>query len=228
MAEIKLEKSIIDGLTSRGVLAYVAVKMAEGSRATTAVLAELVGAQSSVMKEGLEQLSLAAPGLVLRDGNKWMCGEPKGDGQVMSLVASRYQAFVDDLKKYWDYFNKPTPFTITPKDGATIQRFLKDYSGWGPVEWAVALHNRMVSIIEFQHASRSEPFYAWIPKLSNYEASPLDRFNKPAEGSERHGKIHSIQQGNRDEGSKFIDRLRAADSAEGYGDRDLLKKVRSV
>lgn len=230
--EIKLEKSIIDGLSSRGVLAYVAVKMAEGAKATTAVLAQSVGAQSGSMKEGLDELSLAAPGLVMREGNKWVCGQPRedGEGQVLTMTASRYQTFMDDLKKYWDFMTtpgggSPSPFEPSKADCFQIQRFLKDHGGWSREMWLTAFRNRAISIIEFSHASRTEPFCQWIPKLAKYEKDVLDRFDKPAQRGERHGKVHDIQQGNRAAGSEFLNRVRAR--AQGGTDREVRDDVRA-
>jgi hypothetical protein len=219
--EIRLEKSIIDHLSSRGVLAYVAVKMADGAKATTAVLASLVHAQTGVMREGLTELSLAAPGLLIREKNTWLCGTVgAGQGQVLQLSASadRYRSFVDDLKRYWEAVNHGIipPFSMGKMDGHAIQGFLNDHREWTQDDWRAALNNRAVSVLKHQHDSRTAPLYTWVRGLAKYSGDVLDRFGKPVDGgSEKHGKVTSIQHGNREAGNEFIAGVRARASAQG-------------
>jgi hypothetical protein len=221
--EIKLEKSIIDHLSSRGVLAYVAVKMADGAKATTAVLASLVHAQTSVMREGLQELSLAAPGLLMRERNTWVCGTVEaGQGEIVQISESsdRYRSFVDDLKLYWEAVNRDRsrdveeylgpPFSMGAKDGSTIRGFLVDNPEWTQAQWRLALHNRAISVVKFQNDSRTAPLYSWVRMLAKYSGNVLDRFGKPVDGgSEKHGKVTSIHQGNREAGDEFIAGVRA-------------------
>lgn len=226
--EVSLEKSIIDNLSSRGVLAYVAVKIAWGTQATTAALADLVRAQTSAMLEGLKELSLAAPGLVRKDKSRWVCGNAHfGNSEpVQTLESGRFQLFMDDMKKYWDFLNQDIPFEVTPADGMAIRRFLSNHRAWTQDEWRQALNNRKASV-KLGQASRTEPFHVWMDKLATYAAGPLDRFYKPLEG-DRHGKVIGIQHANREAGSRFLDRIRAREGAKGGGDRDISEDVRPV
>ena len=131
--EIKIDTSIIEKLSSNGVLAYIAVKMAEGTEATTAALAGLVRCKTGNMLDGLKDVAVAVPELVSKaPKNKWRCGVVKaGEGVVLqSLDSERYRVFVDDLKKYWDYLNPSLPFEMNGKDGLQIRKFLSDHRQW--------------------------------------------------------------------------------------------------
>ena len=99
--EVTIDTSIIESLSSNGVLAYVAVKIAEGSEATTAALAGLVRCKTGNMRDGMKELTVAVPELVTRArnpktgkfNNHWCCGVVKaGDGVVLqNLDSERYR-----------------------------------------------------------------------------------------------------------------------------------------
>ena len=112
---------VIENLSANGVLAYIAVKMAEGTEATTAALAGLVRAKPG-MVDGIKELAVVLPELVTKArnpktgklNNHWVCGVIKaGDGVVLqNLESDRFRVFVDDLKKYWDFLNPGLPFEM--------------------------------------------------------------------------------------------------------------------
>ena len=219
---MEIKREIIEKLSSKGILAYVAVSMADGTKATTAALAALVRAPTATMLEGLKDLSTFFPGLVKKEKNSWICGEVKVEDGVQILDSSRYRLFVDDLKKYWDYLNSnydphlpydALPFSMSGKDGQAIRTFLADNPDWTQDDWRKALNNRNKSV-QLSAASSTEPFYVWIGKLASYAAGPLDRWYKPV-GGERHGKAIVIQQQNREAGSRFIDSVRNGSGAKG-------------
>lgn len=201
--DIQLDTAVLDRLTSCGVLAYVAVKMAEGSEATTAALAGLVKTRTGIMLEGLKELSVEMPGLVEKKkskSQKWCCGEIKaGDGVVVqSLDSERYRLFVDDLKKYWDYLNPDLAFEMGGKDGSQIRIFLRDHRGWVQETWLTALRYRAISIVKYGHATRTEPLWTWVGYLAEYVAGPKNQFNKPVEGSGKHGEASVTRDRNRE------------------------------
>ena len=162
--EVSIDSSIIENLSSNGVLAYVAVKLAEGREATTPALAGLVRCKTGNMLDGIKELAVAVPELVTRARNRktgklnnhWVCGVVKaGDGVVLqNLESERYRAFVDDLKKCHDFLNPGIPFEMGGKDGVQIRRFLSDHRQWTQDDWRTALKNRKESV-RLGHASRS-------------------------------------------------------------------------
>ena len=204
--EIILDTAIIEQLSSNGIVAYVAVKMADGTEATTAALAGLVRCRTGVMLEGVKEVSVADPELVAKaPKNKWRCGVVKaGEGVVLqSLESERYRAFVDDLKKYWDYLNPTLPFEMGGKDGIQIRRFLSDHRQWIQSDWRDALNHRKSSVLKHGHASRSAPLWTWVGSLDVYASGPLDRWNKPVEGS-GNGKAFDREQRNRQGSEEYI------------------------
>lgn len=209
--QISLDKSVVDQLSSRGVLAYVAVKLAEGAEASTAALAGSVRAQTSVMLEGLKELSSVVPGSVTKVKTKWRCGIVSGgDGVtlVQNLDSDRFRAFVDDLKKYWDYLNAPSfPFVMDALDGRVIREFINNHKAWTQEEWRVALNHRKTSVVQFSHAPRSQRLSAWVGHLTDYAAGPLNQYGKPAEGGKR-GEIIGVQQANSAAGASFVESVR--------------------
>ena len=206
--EITLRQDLIEQLSASGVMAYVAVKMAEPGIITTAALSLRVHVTSAKMREGLDNLSLIAPDIVSRaTKTKWRCGEVKaGDGQITGegVKAERFQAFVDDLKKYWDYKNT-TPFTMDGRDGQAINNWLKKHSMWTQEEWRQALRNRAKSVV-----NHSSPLYVWVGRLEEFSAGPLNEFGKPLNGSGKHGSAIAVEESNRSSREAFLNRNRQA------------------
>ena len=203
--EIILDSEIIDKLSANGVIAYLAVKMADGSVATTAALAGLVRCTTFSMLAGLKDLAVTVPELVAKaPKNKWRCGVVKaGNGVLLqNLESERYRVFVDDLKKYWDYLNPTLPFEMGGKDGIQIRRFLSDHRQWTQDDWRTALQNRKESV-RLGHASRSAPLWTWVGRLDEYSAGPLDRWNKPVEGG-GNGKAAIREQSNRQGNAEYV------------------------
>ena len=137
---ITLQKEIIEKLSSKGVLAYVAVSLADGTEASTAVLAGLVRCQTAVMLEGIKELVIEAPELIGKVSKKksWRCGVVKaGSGEVVQILDSeteRRKSFIDDLKRYWEWGNR-TPFTMDGRDGQAISNFLRTHRDWDRDTW---------------------------------------------------------------------------------------------
>lgn len=205
--EIILDATIIEKLSSNGVLSYVAVKLADGTKATTAALAGLVRCKTGNMLDGLKEVSVIAPELVSSISRRhgWRCGVVKaGEGVVLqSLESERYRAFVDDLKKYWDYLNPTLPFEMGGKDGIQIRRFLSDHRQWIQEDWRSALNHRKTSVLKYGHAPKSQPLWAWVANLGGYAAGPLDRWNKPVEGN-GNGKAAIREQSNRQGSEEYL------------------------
>jgi hypothetical protein len=205
---MEIDTTIIEKLSCNGVLAYIAVKLAEGTEATTAALAGLVRCKTGNMLDGLKDLSVAVPELVAKaPKNKWRCGVVKaGDGVVLqSLDSERYRLLIDDLKKYWDYLNPTLPFEMGGKDGMQIRKFLSDHRQWIQADWGLALRFRIISIVSHGHASRSEPLWVWVGRLADYVSGPKDRFNKPVEGN-GNGKAATREQSNREGNAEYLAR----------------------
>jgi hypothetical protein len=198
--EITLKTEVVGKLSSKGVLAYIAVSLADGTEATTASLAGLVRCQTVVMLEGLKELAVEAAGLVAKaPRNKWRCGVVNaGSGVIVGVDSERYRAFVDDLKKYWDNLNPKLMFAMGGKDGAQIRGFLKDHPHWTQQDWRQALIYRKQSVVKYGTAPASAPLWTWVGRLDDYAAGPLDRFGKPVEGGGKHGEADSIRERNRE------------------------------
>jgi hypothetical protein len=195
--QITLETETVEKLSSKGVLAYIAVVMADGTEVSTASLAGLVRCQSAVMLEGLKELSVAAPERVAKTQNKWRCGVVKaGAGEILQNLDSdteRRKAFIDDLKKYYEWANHGLLFSMVAMDGVTINKFLRTHKDWTQEMWRKALQNRAKS--EVNHA---QGLYAWVDKLAEYSAAPLDRYGKPmVNGGGKHGEAATVRERNR-------------------------------
>lgn len=210
--EVPIDTEVIEKLSANGVLAYVAVKIAEGTEATTAALAGLVRCKTGNMLDGLKDVAVAFPELVAKaPKHKWRCGTVKaGAGVVLqSLDSERYRAFVDDLKKYWDYLQEglrpgyELPFQMGGKDGTQIRQFLANHPDWIQSMWRVALNHRKTSVERYLVGSRTEPLWKWVGSLDNYAAGPLDRFGKPVEGS-GNGKTFDREQRNRQGNEEYF------------------------
>ena len=193
--QVCLDSEIIEKLSYKGVMAYVAVSLAGNVDATTAYLASLVKGQSSLVMEGLKELSEEAPELVgrLKKG-RWHCGAWAATGMVPveAEKVTRYASFIDDLKKYWDFLNPSFPFQMGGKDGVAIRRFLSDHPNWAREHWLEALRNRAKSPVV-----RSAPFFTWVERLSEFGSGPLNEFNKPQEGTGKHGQAAGVEESNR-------------------------------
>ena len=68
--EIKLETEVFEGLTYRGVLAYVAARFLGDGSWTTAQLAQTVSCNTSLMLEGMRELHAVAPEIVGKQSEK--------------------------------------------------------------------------------------------------------------------------------------------------------------
>jgi len=198
--ELTIDTSIIEQLSSNGVLAYIAVKIADGTEATTAALAGLVRCKTGNMLDGIKEVSVSVPELVAKvpKSTKWRCGVVKsGDGVILQNLDSateRRIAFIDDLKKYFEWANPGTMFTMMAMDGMAVNRFLRIHKDWTQEMWRKALNNRGKS--EVNHA---QGLYAWVDKLAEYSAAPLDRYGKPmVNGGGKHGEAASIRDRNRE------------------------------
>ena len=196
--QISLETETVEKLSSKGVLAYLAVVMADGTQASTASLAGLVRCQSAVMLEGLKELSVAAPERVAKTGTKWRCGVVKaGAGEVLQNLDSeteRRKEFIDDLAKAWEWANPGLTFSMLAMDGAAINRFLRTHKDWTKPMWKRALFNRFTS----EAINPSQSLFAWVGRLEEYAAKPLDRYGKQMVNGGGNGKADTIQQRNRE------------------------------
>ena len=194
---IKLHNDILGKLSHRGILAYVAVTLAGDATPTTAVLAASVKTGSAIMLEGLTELAVVAPEAVLRKEKRWVCGLGGGEEPKHNEDLERFRLLIDDLKKYWDYLNPEIKFSMAGPDGAAIKKFLGDHKEWTQQMWRTALNNRKTSVLLFGNGSRTEAIFTWVRKLGDYYAGPLNSYNKPVEGSGKHGKVISLEQQNR-------------------------------
>jgi len=188
---ICLNPEILTKLTSRGVLAYVAVAIAGDNILSTASLAALVRTQTAVMLEGLKELSSEYPEKVrpVRRG-RWECGSGSGVGTpILGLESQlRFRDLIEDLKKYWDYLNPTIAFSFSGADGHAVRAFLSDHPTWERKMWQTALNHRAGSVKNFGNASRTQALVRWVRKLGDYAAGPLNQYGKPVEGSGNAGK----------------------------------------
>ena len=206
---IKLHNDILDKLSHRGILAYVAVTLAGDATLTTAVLAASVKISSAIMLEGLTELAVVAPEAVIRKDKKWICGLGGGEEPKPNADLERFRLLIDDLKKYWDYLNPEIKFSMAGPDGLAIKTFLKDHQTWTQDMWRTALNNRKTSVLHFGNGSRTEAIFTWVRKLGDYYSGPLNSFNKPVEGSGKHGKVVSLEQQNRLAREQYLTRHQA-------------------
>ena len=202
---LTLDRAILEQLSSKGILAYIAVSLAGNATASTAALAGLVKAQTGVTLEGLKELAVVAPQAVQKAGKtKWQCGSG-GEGLVVqNLDSERFKTFVDDLKKYHDFLNPDIPFSMGGSDGTAIRQFLRDHKEWAQGMWRTALTNRSQSVKKFGNGSRTESFVSWIRRLGDYAGGCLNAYNKPVEGSGNVGKAIATEQSNRAARQAFL------------------------
>jgi hypothetical protein len=205
IGKLNVENAIIEKLTWKGILAYIAVSLAGSTEATTAALAGLVRAQTAVMLEGLKELTDVAPETVyLAKRGKWKCGGESIEAIVQNLDSNKYRVFVDDLSKYWKFLNPDIPFPMGGPDGTAIRQFLRDHQNWTPEQWRKCLHNRALSVARFGNGSRTESFVSWVRRLGDYAAGPMNAYNKPVEGSGKLGQTIATEAANRSAREIFI------------------------
>lgn len=191
---VQLSEEIIEKLTYRGVLAYVAVSVAGSGVYTTALLASSVRCKTETMKDGMDELSVHHPDVVqwIAKKKRWYIGGAANPVGALEEKDRRRENLVDDLKRYWDFLNPQTPFSFGAPDGFAVGQFLKRNRAWSRAMWIGALRNRCKSEI-----NKSESIYRWLSKLEEYAAGPLDRYMKPLEGAGKHGEAVSREAANR-------------------------------
>ena len=194
---IIINSELLEGLTYRGVLALVAAAVLGDGQWTTSQLAQTVSCNSSLMLEGLGELHTKNPEFVSKAGKgKWMVGTGKCEDdrvQILDCEAAKRTELLDDLKKYWDWGNPGVPFSMNAADGRAVGKFLKDHKDWDQTLWRTALRNRCMS--EVNHA---QPLFAWVGRLGEYSATPLDRYGKPMlNGGGKHGQAVGTELSNR-------------------------------
>jgi hypothetical protein len=194
--EITLRSDILNTLTYRAVLAYVAVSALGDGEWTTAQLASMVKCNSSLMGEGLQELSSVARTVVDRASRmKWKVGSGSPDTTALVVMDERRirrREFTDDLKMYWEHQNKGVPFAMTPRDCKAVDQFLRDNPTWERRMWQRALNNRFHSVV-----NRSQQLFSWVPRLVDYFDYPLDAYGKPRGENGKHEQAATTEAGNR-------------------------------
>lgn len=191
---IQLSEEIVRQLSSKGVLAYVAVNMAGYGEWSSATLASLVACKTEVMKEGMEELSLLQPEAVQKEGRNWAVGGERTKMVDCHSEVLRRMQFIDDLKKYWEHMNPDLPYSFDGKAGKAVSEFLRDHPQWSRWAWQRALNNRAKS----EGIVKSEAIHTWVRVLDEYASGPLDRYGKSIEnGGGAHGKAIGIEASNR-------------------------------
>lgn len=212
---ICLNPEILAKLSSKGILAYVAVSMAGDSELTTATLAALVRAQTAAMLEGLKELAAEAPEKVLQNKKErtWVCGSGGGGGGPIPIpgidAKLRFHDLVDDLKKYWDFLNPGIAFSFGGADGMAVRSFLSDHPTWTQQMWRDALNFRMQSVRMYGNASRTQGLVGWVRKLGDYAGGPLNEYGKPVEASGNVGKAVAIEHANNQAVAHYLGASRA-------------------
>jgi hypothetical protein len=129
-----------------------------------------------------------------------------------------YPQAVEDLKLYWDHLNS-TPFPFSAKDGKALKTFLKDHPAMTRVEFRSCLQHKAKS----GGNVASQSFYRWLPRLMDYLAGPLDRFNKSTtNGGVKHEQQREVYAGSLDQLSQFV-----SDHGAGGNDRGVSTKGKS-
>jgi hypothetical protein len=133
--------------------------------------------------------------LVCKDGKKWVLVGKVATGVVLqNMESDRRKAFIDDLKKYWDWANPTVSFIMNGADEQAVNKFLREHKDWTQEKWRNALKNRCLS--EVNHA---QSLFAWVSRLAEYSATPLDRYGRPMmNGGGKHGEAASIRDRNRE------------------------------
>ena len=197
--KITIDSELIELLTYRGVLAAMAVGVLGDGQWTTAQLAQAVSANSSLMLEGMQELSAAAPAMVGKQSKtKW----PVGSGvastervQILDDAAARRQDFLDDLKNSYEWANKGLPFSMNASDGRAVAKWLKQNKSWDRSDWKKAIYHRYMS----EGISKTAPIYLWLGRLIEYCEAPLDRYGKVMMNGigGKLGQAVGVEQGNR-------------------------------
>jgi hypothetical protein len=191
---IQLNEKLIEKLTFKGVLAYVAVSYAGSGVYTTALLASAVQSTTGLMREGMGELAIHYPTIVqwLSQARRWQIGGAPGSMEVLEEESVRRINLIDDISKYWTFLNPEVPFSFGAPDGNAVRQFLKRNRQWKREDWQKALNNRAKSVI-----NKSDPVYRWLVGLEAYASSPLDQYMKPmTNGGGRAGKAIDLEQAN--------------------------------
>lgn len=198
MAEIIIHSEVVEMVTYRGVLAYVAVRTLGDGRWTTAQLAKVVSCNTSLMLEGMQELHGVAPEYVHKqDKMKWPLGSGVADGEKVQILESdsaRRKDFLDDLKNSFEWANNGMPFTMNAADGRAVQAWLKENKHITRPEWKKAIYYRYMS----EGIIKTQRLYLWLGRLNEYLDAPKDRFGKsmPNGIGGKHGEAIGREQGN--------------------------------
>ena len=175
--EITLRTDVLNVLTYRGVLAYVAAQALGDGQWTTAQLAQCVSCNSSLMLEGMGELHATVPALVGKQVKmKWPIGTgvaSEESVQILDLKAMRRTALLDDIKKIMEWATK-LPFTMGSYDGIAVARFLKTHSKVTQEEWRLALKHRFTS----EGIVPGQPLHVWLDRLMEYLPGRQDKYGK--------------------------------------------------
>lgn len=197
--EITLDTDLIQSLSHRGVLAYVAVETLGDGLWSTAQFAQAVSCNLSLMREGLQELHAAKPDVIGKQiKSKWPVGSGVANEfqlQILDSAASRRTDFLDDVKAIFEWGNNGVKFTMDAGDGQAVQRWLKQHKDWTREQWRMALRNRFLS----EGIVKSQPVHRWLGRLVDYLEAPLDRYGKvmPNGVGGKHGAAINTEQSNR-------------------------------
>jgi hypothetical protein len=192
---IQLDEKLIENLSYKGVLAYVAASYAGSGVYTTYLLATSVQCTTGLMRDGMGELAIQHPTVVqwLKTERKWQIAGAASTGQILQEESIRRINLLDDIRAYWNHLNPDRPFLFSGPDGAAVGQFLKRHREWSRRDWQMALNNRAKSVI-----NKSEPIYKWLSKLEEYASGPLDQYMKPmTNGGGRVGKAIDLEVSNR-------------------------------
>lgn len=191
---IQISEAIIEKLSSKGILAYVAVNVAGCGVYTSAALASVVHCTTAVMLEGMKDLADHQPEVVQWKEKKWYVGGAENPVGALQVQSERRIQLIDDLKKSWDHLNQDLPFSFTSTDGMAVSKFLRDHPEWTVQDWRKALNYRIRS----EGLVRSQPAFMFLKTLEKYSSGPLDRYGKAMEhGPGAQGKALGVEAANR-------------------------------
>lgn len=193
---IQISETIVENLSAKGVLAYVAVNVAGCGVYSTAALASAVHCSTAAMREGMQNLEDNHPEVVkwVKKEKKWFVGGMTNPVGAIQEQSERRQQFIEDLKKYWDHLNPNLAFSFGQITGTQVGLFLRRNPRWERKDWRQALNNRTRS----EGLVRTMPIASVVKSLEMYAAGPLDRYGKALEfGGAAHGKALGIEAANR-------------------------------